>query len=549
MQSDLKAVSTFVLITLILCSVVFGALISYLWVMGNFYLTSENTVDLIITDVNFPVDHADYFNVTIMNPSYSPSETNITEIYLTVEGDNNIYNVTNTYPEELPIKLEKATSKTIKCLKNWGEFAGKTITVHASAINASGATRSIKTKFVKLEIEAYFNATESCKQFNVTVKNHEGSAINLTLTKVYFNYEPVENMSIQIPPAGLIISPNETIEFRCFVDWQRYGKPLVRVETLEGYTAEIIKEVSSVVILEVTDVTFNETDPNEVSISFFNSPNSATLVEITHIILTYGNGTEYIINGTLTKPPYQLPYKLSKNETITFNCVWSWRNYRNGNVTIIGYTKQGFTSIPKTLKTPPPVVFRIIKLDFNLTNTECFLVTVQNMPCSLQNVTITNATIVYGTKTFKINQTTPEFPYNITIGETLQLNCSFTWSDYRGKNVTVYIYTSQGYNASYIWTLPIVTLNVTFNDAISTQYFSINIQNNAFSNITINGINVNGTWINTTLTYPSLPLTIENGKAMLILCPLDWQSLSGKILILTVTTANEFDITTEVEVP
>ena len=546
-----KAVSTIILIILILCSAVFGALLSYMWVMANFYLEPE-TVDLVITNVDFPVDHADYFYVTVMNPSHSPSGTNITEIYFTVEGDNKLYTVTNTYPEELPIYLEKGKSKTIRCDENWGEFAGKTISVHVSATDASGAEASAETEYVGLLLETRFNATASCKQFNITITNFLESAINLTLTEIEIDLAPIENASL-LPDGQNVTFPinlfiGESVSLQCSYNWENIKNPTVRVKTLEGYYAEAVANATASVLLLITDVMFNETNPDEVSITVLNSEASSTPVDISDIVLTYNNGTKYHINGSYTDPPFAPYYRLNVSKTVTFNhCVWNWRNYRDQNIAITVNVKQGFTSASKTVKTPQPIVLRITELDFNLTNTECFLLTVRNMPCSLQNATITNATIVY-INPIKINQTTPGIPYNLTIEEPQTFNCTFDWSGYKGRNVTVNIYASQ-YNANYTITLPTVILNVTFNSNVSMQYFSINIQNNAFSTINITGINVNGNWINTTLTYPSLPITVQNAKTLLILCPLNWQLLSGDDITIVVTTSNGFEVATEVRVP
>jgi len=548
-----KAVSTIILIILILCSVVFGALISYMWVMANFYLEPENTAGLVITQVDFPVDHADYFYITVMNPSHSPSGTNITEIYFTVEGDNKLYTVTKTSLDELPILLEKGTSKTIRCDENWGEFAGKTIMVHVSVTDASGAVASIKTKFVKLEVATRFNAAVSCKQFNVTIRNDPQSAINLTLTNIKVDLAPIENASL-LPDDQNVTFPinlfnGTSVSLRCLFNWEKFKNPTVRVETSEKYYAEASINATANVPLSITDVVFNETNSNEVSMTVLNSEVSSTPVDIIDIALTYSNGTKYYINGSYTDPPFAPYYRLNVSKTVTFNhCIWNWRNYRDQNITITVNVKQGFTPASKTVKTPQPIVLRITELDFNLTNTECFLLTVRNMPCSLQNATITNATIVY-INPIKINQTTPGIPYNLTtIEEPQTFNCTFDWSGYKGRNVTVNIYASQ-YNANYTITLPTVILNVTFNSNVSMQYFSINIQNNAFSTINITGINVNGTWINTTLTYPSLPITVQNAKTLLILCPLNWQLLSGDDITIVVTTSNGFEVTTEVRVP
>jgi hypothetical protein len=543
-----KAVSTIILIILILCSAVFGAFLSYMWVMANFYLEPEN-VNLVITQVDFPVDHADYFYITVMNPSHSPSKTNITEIYFSVEGNDKVYNVTDTYPEALPIPLEKGTNKTIKCNRNWGEFAGKIITVHVSGVNASGAARSVRTEFVKLEVQAYFNATESCKYFNITVFNSDGSAINLTLTKVYFDYELVENMSIQIPPSGLMIPTNGTIDFQCFVDWQGHGKPLVHVKTLEGYTAEISKEVSSVVILPITDVMFNETDPNDISITLFNGEESATPVDVTNVTLTDDNGTEYVVR--LFDPPL----RIENNETVTFNCVWNWTNYRDRNVTITAYTKQGFTSSPKTVETPQPIIFKITELRFNLTNTGFFLVNVTNMPCSLQDINITK---------IQFNETETSFESQIIpIGEERQFNCTFDWKDFRGGNVNITVYTADGLNISEGITLPSVDLKILeeHDFAKSTEgilYVNVTIFNTVFSaqNVTITHIifeTENTTdVIDGKLTNPKL---VPEGYVLIvdanvtIVCPWNWTLYPNQDVTITVQAAEGFSISQTFQIP
>lgn len=351
---ETKAVSTLLLILLMLCSAVFGAFISYMWVMASFYLEPEGTVDLAITEVIFPVDHADFFNLTVMNPSHSPSGTTITEIYLTVEGDDNTYNVINTSPEELSIPLERATSKTVKCLRNWGEFAGKTITVHVSTVNASGATRSAKTEFVKLEVQTYFNATESFNYFNVTVKNNPQSAINLTLTKVYFDHESVEDMSIELPRN--ISKEEPPLTFQCFVDWRGHGKPLVQVETLEGYNVEKRQNVSSVVILPSAELriaacVFGESAIGTryyFNLTVSNSEFSSRNVTVSQIVVKTEN-MNYTIDGTITNPIIDPDgYILTTGANVTIYCPWNWSLYKGQTITITIFTTEGFQTSPQT---------------------------------------------------------------------------------------------------------------------------------------------------------------------------------------------------------
>lgn len=546
---ETKAISSLVLILLILCSIVFGAFISYMLAIANFYLEPENTIELVITEINFPVNHADNFNLTVMNPSHSASGTNITEIYFTVEGEKEVCNVTSTSPV-LPIPIEKATTRTIICFENWGNFSGKTISVHVSAQKASGAVYSVKTEFVKLEVQTRFNPAKSVKYFNVTVENDLQSAIDLMLSNVYFDYEPVENMTITLPTN---ISTGKSIQFRCFVDWQGHSNPLVQVETLEGYTAEIRKKVLSVVILPIADVTFNETDTNKISVSLFNSEESATSVDITDIILTYDNGTEYAINGTLASPSFHPYYTLGKNKTVTFGCVWSWRNYRDRNVTITVYTKQGFTSTSKTVYTPQSIVFKITELNFNLTSAGYFLVNVTNMPCSLQDINITHIKFD-GNETSFQNQIIP-------IGEEKLFNCTFDWIEFAEENVTITVCTAEGLNISGTITVPSVKLEIDYlafdETFVGVPYVNITILNTIFStrNVTITQIIFeieNTTYvIDGTLTSPKLipdGYLLVKGANVTIVCPWNWSPyLDGNVTVI-VQTADGLQVSKTVQV-
>lgn len=565
MLTNKKAVSTIILIILILCSAVFGALLSYMWVMGNFYLEPE-TVDLVITNVDFPVDHADYFYITVMNPSHSPSGTNITKIYFTVEGDNKLYNVTNTSPESLPILLEKGTSKTIRCVpdENWGQFAGKTIAVHVSATNTSGAEASAETKFVKLEVATSLNATVSCKQFNINITNSQNSAINLTLTKIKINMVAIENVTL-LPNDQNVTFPinlvnGTSVSLRCLYDWNTFVNPTIRVETSEGYYAEASTNATASVLLLITDAVFNETKPDELSITVSNSQYSSTPVDISDIVLTYRNGTQdqqYHINGTLTIPQFVPYYRLGIGNTTTFNhCIWNWTNYRDQNVTITMNVKQGFTPASETRKTPQPVVFKIKEVNFNLTDTSHFLVTVANMPCSLQNITIA---------TIKVNETDIALNQTVNIGKEKIFNCTFDWANFRGEEVNITAYTSDGLYALPInITLPSVGLKILVNEhdfaksAEGIPYVNVTIMNTHFSNRNVTITQIIFKTENTTATIDRAltnPVLVPSGYILAvnanvtILCPWNWTLYPNLDLTITVQTAEGFSISQTFQIP
>ena len=534
---ETKAISTILLIILLLCAIIGGALISYLWVMASFYAEPSIT-ELAITNAEFPADHADYFNVAILNPSHSPSAANITQIYFTAEGDSKTHNVTDVSPERYPITLERGTQTTIKCKESWSAYAGKTIAVHVSATNASGAVRSFPTPFVGLSVQSYFNATESTKYFNVSITNDPSSAINLTLTNVYFEYNAVTNTTIQLPK---VIQTNETINLQCFADWQGHPKPYVKVETSEGYAADVQENVSSSVDFLVTGVDFSETNSSEMNVTLFNGPESATLVDITDIELTFDNGTNYNVTRNIVNQV--IPYRLDKNTTATFMCNWTWATYRDRNLTIAAYTKQGFISSTGTAVTPKPIIFNVKDTHFDLTATEFFLLNVTNSPISQSSLNITEVK-------FNNNNVTVS-PANQTIqpSTTAQLNCTFDWTNFRGTSANITAITQDGLNVSVTVTLPSINLTImdlaAFDNSAMIAYVNITISNSVFSsqNATIKQIAFtveNVTYIiDGRLAIPSFVpsgyvLTI--GASVTVVCPWNWTLYHGQSLTVTVQT-------------
>jgi hypothetical protein len=536
-----------------------------MWVMGNFYLEPE-TVDLVITSLDFPVDHADYFYVTVMNPSHSQSGTNITEIYFTVEGGSQLHNVTDTSPESLPITLKKGTEKTIKCIESWGEFAGKNITVYVSASSASGAVASMATSFVELELKVEFNASISCKHFNVTITNDSESAINLTLTKLLINLVSIETARLRTDSENVTIygtnlpKTGESLSLQCFYDWETFSNPKVRVETSEGYYAEATANSNASLLLLITNVAFNETDSNDMNITVENSAISQTAVDITDITLAYLNDTEnqeYRIDGTSTNPAFAPYYHLGIGKNVTFDhCSWNWTNFREQDVTITVNVTQGFTPPSKTVETPKPTVFKITELSFNLNDTDHFSMKIANMLCSLENVTI---------EKIKLNGTDADFEdQTIAIGEEKTINCTFDWENFIGKDANVVAYCSDDQTSSKIVTLPSVDLKILINEsdfAVSAEgiaYVNFTIFNAAFSkqavNVTLVIFNVGNTTdtIDGTLTNPMLSpdgYLLNKGENATIVCPWNWILYADQTLTITVQTAEGFSISETIQIP
>jgi hypothetical protein len=526
-----KAISTFVLVLLILCAATVGSLVSYWWVMGNFYLEPENTVALTITNATFPVDHADYFTFTILNPSNSISSTNITAIYLTAGGSNVTYNVTTTYPDTLPIKMDKATSKTIKCFKNWGELAGQNITIHVLPLEGSGATKTVETKYVKMDLEVFFDANASCTQFSTAVVNEVGSAINLTLTKVLINEFSLtgENLSKTLPQN--VTNNDVPVSFVCKYNWENLVDKIVRVETAEGYYAETTSNVNASALLSIDDVKFSETNSTEFSVTVSNSNVSKNAVNINKIALTYGNDTKQYINGSLTTPTFNSTYRLEANTTVTFNhCIWNWTNHRDENVTITVYTEQNFTAVSRKVISPQSIVFKISPI-LSLNSTTYFLVNVTNTPVSLNNIIVTQ---------IKINNTQASITsQTVLIGEWRQFTCFLNWADLRGEEVYVYVNASNVI-VSQILTLPHVQFDIVgHGNASDKTKFNVTIvsSSNSFNATLDKIIVILGN--KTVFQCENLDFLIQPDGNITLTFPWNWSSIDlTQVTISVYTTEN-----------
>jgi hypothetical protein len=117
-QKEVRAVTTLLAVLLIIASAIVGGFISYMFAVSPFFAV-PNHVSLDITGASFPVNHPDYFDITVLNPSFSPSGTNITSIYLKIDGETGLFNVTDTVPG-LPTPLDPGASTAIRCYWDWG---------------------------------------------------------------------------------------------------------------------------------------------------------------------------------------------------------------------------------------------------------------------------------------------------------------------------------------------------------------------------------------------------------------------------------------------
>lgn len=540
-QKDFRAVSTILAVLLILAAAILGGFISYMWAIAPFFATPSN-VNLSITSANFPLYHADYFVVTVLNPSYSLSGTNITSIYVTVANETSLFNVTDTNPI-LPVFLDVGASVTIQCNFNWGAYAGENITVNVSPQSGIGATYTVQPAFVELTANAYFNATATVESFVVTVQNDANSAINLTLAGVSINGTAVSDFDITLPK---VVNNGSSAAFTCFFDWQGYSNPDVVAETQEGYNAEVTEQINASALLLVDDVQFNETNPGLINVTILNSPGSATPVNIANITIAYGNITD-VINGTLSNPA--LPYPLDVNASVTLNCDWNWasESYRNMTIGVTAFTIQGFVSQTATFTTPAEVAARVDQTEFDLGDTGHFTVNVTNLPYSLQQINVTE--IDFNNDAINISS-----PLLAASGQAAFV-CEFNWSSFVGQsaNVTVHATYDDGNNSLLLPFPANVTYyeisSVSFSDfSLGNPYMNVTVSNSQFSKTSANITQIfiqteNGTQtIDGTISYPQISpqYPLAAGTEQTITCPWNWSPYAGQDVTVIVQTTDGF---------
>lgn len=457
---NMKAISKLLLILLLLTVLIIGAILSYLWVVG-YYITlgirvpEETTIS--ITGVTFNSQDTSYFNVTLLNPSYSPTDANITQIAASPK-DGFLYNVppNETHPQ-LPYKLPKAKEKTFKCIWNWANYTGKTVKIIVSIADGSGWTFEAETPLVDLRItDVGFDPAISVTRFNLTIRNYDVSVTYLNVTRITVNMEKqtvrewtVENGTEVDPHLPYTLSKNSSETFVCPWNWAEHGDKnvTITVYTLQGFTAQYSQVTPAPIILEITDVAFDPLNTTRFNVTVKNSEFSTMNANITEITVTVDG-----ISGNITDvvPSLQAGITLSPEANQTLTCFWNWSVYSGKNATIVVQTQEGYSASHLVLLK----ALTIIDVIFNLLDTDHFVASIQN-PTLLDFTIATMNVTVEGTASLNVTAyVVPSIPFMLPNDTNILFMCSWNWSGHNGKNVTVTIETLEGYTTSYTRTIP-----------------------------------------------------------------------------------------------
>jgi hypothetical protein len=546
---NIKALSKFPTIILLITSLIIGALLSYLWVMG-YYVTlglkvPENPT-LSISDVAFTNQNTGYFNVTFFNPSFSP-DASITEIAVKT-ADDKVHKVNQIVPQlsQETSYIPRGENKTFQCMWNWAEYTGQTIGVIAFVDEGSGPTCEVETPFVGLTItEVHFNSSISVTQFNLTIQNSQNSATYLNISKI------VPTGALQLtqvsPSLPYKLDTSQNVTFICAWDWTNYQNKSITmaVHTEQGYVA-YYNMTTPPLGVEVTNTVFSEPETTHFDVTVRNRNESSAFVDINKITVTLENGTVNEINGTLVDPP--LPYKLNQNSTITFKCPWDWARYRGKSVTVSIFTVQNYT-VHYIKATPSPI--EITDAIFDPANTTIFSLIAHNSALYYTYVNITNVTVTFedGTET-QINGTliTPDpLPYLLDQNSTKTFTCPWNWTNYQGRNITITVTTAENGVAQFVKATPkrvILTITAISFDSVNPSIFSVTVRNSALSledaNITRITVTLeNGTVKEISSVMPSLPYLLSPNSTAIFTCQWDWTNYRGKNITITVDAGAE----------
>jgi hypothetical protein len=341
---NVKAISKLLFILLLLLAMIIGSIFSYLLLVG-YYINLETRIPenttISVIDVNLDMQNAETFNITLLNPTYSPAEATIKEIWVATE-DNEAHRILSVNPQ-LPYELGKGKEETFNCAWNWGDYIGETMKVIVLVEDGSGAVYEIETASVRLEITAAVFATDDTQHFNLTIHNPEASVIDLNVTKITVSMENgtvfnVREITPSIPKVLLVDTYNP---FKCSWDWTYYRgmNATINVFTSQGYAYHLTKTTPKPAQLSITDAVFDVYNMTFFNITVKNSENSIVSANLTLVEMLLEDYTS--LELSVESPP-ELPYTLPIGDTVTFKCLWDWVDNRGETIAITVKTPEGY---------------------------------------------------------------------------------------------------------------------------------------------------------------------------------------------------------------
>ncbi len=550
-----KALSSLALILLLLISAIIGGLISYVWVMG-YYISLKEKIPgdtVAITNLSFNPQNATAFNVTLLNPSYSPSNNiEVSEIGYSGQNENTLHPVLSSIPT-MPFNLSRGLSQTFICMGNLTSYVNQTLAVSAFVVNGSGSTNSIRIPYTQLFIRKIdFNSTIGVQNFTITLQNAPLSAANLTVTTIGIDIATQGAINTTLNPVTptlpYTLAPNKTVTLSLNYNWSSYasagGSHQISVLTKEGYAASNFTQIPKLAF-SIQQINFNETHTKQFTVTVKNEGSTNTPLNVSRIVLhMVQNNTD--INVTTTPPLNASTNGVLGNQAATFMCNWNWTNYRNQNVTVTVYMLQDLGRQSSLLETRPAAILRVTE-NPTFPDTGHFFVTIQNSQYSIKPANVTRITVTVDSTTVDAPIVQPASgPYLVGIGKTTMFSCAWNWTNYVGKSITILIYTnetgvfvsrivitpSNASNYRVFLTVPGANFNTT-----DLTHFNVNVTNSLLSNTNANITRItlllaNGTEIDSTFT----PQPLTPSSTVAFTCTWNWATYRNESIVIRVYT-------------
>ncbi|MCW4034105.1 MAG: hypothetical protein NWF03_01935 [Candidatus Bathyarchaeota archaeon] len=337
-----KGISKPIFILLLILAMIIGGIFSYLLAAG-YYLSLGTAVpestSLSIKGVAFDATKPGTFEVTVLNPTYSPTTANIAEIFVITE-DNNVYTIDEVDPE-LPTTLAKGKQETFTCTWDWGDFGNEYVKVVVTVEDGSGSVYNAEVAPVQLTIAPVF-ATVDTEHFNITVTNQEESSLDLEITKITVTLDDQTEIEITETtpslPRDLAIDNRQA--FKCAWTWTNYREReiTITVYTAEGFTFTRNYTTPDAVQLAITDVDFDVTDMEKFEVTIQNTERSTASADITTVSAMLANQT--MIDIPIDSPA--TPYTLGIGDSVTLTCILDWEDLRGSAIAIAVETPEGY---------------------------------------------------------------------------------------------------------------------------------------------------------------------------------------------------------------
>lgn len=567
--TDTKAVSTIILIILIVIAAIIGGIIAYMFTIA-YYTEIPSSTTVTIAGVYFDKNNATAFKVGILNPSYSPTDANITKIAVSLKAESKLYDVLEYEPPLVNgtiVSKGKTLNITCSMLRGedhnmtWGEFAakfaGEDIVVHVFASDAPAANIETTIPFVKLHVtNTDFDPTFSFRKFNITVMNDADSVVNLTINEIMVGLITLEGISPELPYR---IENGTSVRFEFNGSWHGYTSLSLGLSTKEGY--RFFKDINlTQAYASIQDVIFNENFTDHFNVTVSNHAESMHYVNVTKITCTLENGTSLERN-------YDPPIGIMPNSTYTFVFNESWKEYRGKTMSVQACLLQELNTTAYTATTPSPIILKVLKENetFSLHDRTHFNITLQNHQSSLYAVNITKIVVKETGEVINATKSDPQLPYGlIEPGKDTMFYCSI--SDWNltlgaGKNITLSVYcvaneTSEEYAFEFAFTLPkaeLTILEITSVEYGVTKYLNITLESSSYSlqNVTVSKVTI--ALQNQTIlvedTLPENQTLIKPGEIAVVLFIFNWEKYPDTDITVTVTTQEGVETSTAFHIP